>query len=193
MHRLALPIEESHAQVPLADHGSGVPGLAEHLSERESAWFDQAGAFHPGEHPAHAGAERHAPGQNAVAGRRADRGRAVSVCEAQALLRKAVEVFGLDSGLVVVGAYVAVSEVVGQNQQDAGRAVCAAVLRAAPAAGQCSQAEREDPRSRFGAGSQHAQPTLGAVSVTSSMSGSKYSTLPWRSAITPMEIVVWAR
>ena len=193
MHGLSLRIEEGHAQMPLADHGGGVAGLAKHLREREPARLDQARAVDAGEHSAHAVAERHAARQNAVPGRRADCRRAVRVCEAQALPGKVVEVLGLDLRLVVVSAYVAVSEVVREDQQDVGRAARSAVLRATPANRQRSQAQRQGRGPRPGARSQHAQPTLGGVSVTSSTSGSKYRTLPWRRAITPIEIVVWAR
>ena len=106
------------AEVPLADQGRLVPVFAEHPRQRGTIVGDQR-RFVSCQHPLlQAGAPRVPPGQQAVAGRRADRRRAVGIGEAHALLNELVQVGGSDLVVWVVRLDISDAEVIGQNQHD---------------------------------------------------------------------------
>ena len=116
--RHSIPVEEPHPDVPLAEARGRIPGLAQHPRESEPPFLDQARAADTGEDAPHPGAEGHAAGEQAVARRRADGGRAVRVGEEHPLRGEAIEVRRRDLALGVVAADVAVAEVVGEDDDD---------------------------------------------------------------------------
>ena len=58
--------------MPLAVQGCGVTLLLEHAADRQPVLFNQTRPTRTGEHAPHSVSKCHAPGENAVSGRRAD-------------------------------------------------------------------------------------------------------------------------
>jgi len=109
--------------VPFADEGGCVAFSLEHGGEREAIFFDEARAAGAGEDAFHAGSKGHASGEDAVASGRADGGGTVGVGKAEAFSRELVDVGCGDFGLIVVAAEVAVAKVIGEDEEDVGKAV----------------------------------------------------------------------
>ena len=120
---ISVLVKEGEADVPFADEGGCVAVFLEHSGEREAIFFDETRASGAGEDAFHAGSEGHASGEDAVAGGRADGGRAVSVGKAKAFAGELVDVRCGDFGLVVVAAEVSVAEVVGEDEENVGEIV----------------------------------------------------------------------
>lgn len=120
---VSVLIKEGEADVPFADEGGCVSFSLEHGGECEAIFFDEAGAAGAGEDAFHTGSEGHASGKNAVAGGRADGGRAVSVGKAEAFAGELVDVGCGNLGLIVVATEIAVAEVVGEDEEDVGESI----------------------------------------------------------------------
>ena len=114
----ALGVEAAEPEVPLAEEGSGVAGFLEQGGQGRPSLFDQGAPVAVQDPGLQARAPGVAAGEDAVAGRRADRRRRVGVGEAQSLGCQAVEGRGRNPGVRVVAAGVALPQVVGQDQED---------------------------------------------------------------------------
>ncbi len=109
--------------MPFSNTCRGIPVVAKHLRQGQTAFLDQVGAAHAREDALHTGAELHPPGKNTVAGRGADRRWAVGIGEPHAVSGKLVAVGCRDPGFGVVAGHVSVAEIVGQDEQDIGQPV----------------------------------------------------------------------
>ena len=111
---------EAHPEMPLAETAGHIALLLEETRERESVPGDQRSR----ETPEHAVLQARAPvvttGQQAVARRRADARRGMTVREAHAALGQGVEMRGQNLTLRVIGTEVAEALVVGQDDDDIG-------------------------------------------------------------------------
>ena len=116
----ALLVEEGHPDMPFAEESGGVALLLQHGREGETFLLDQAGPPNASEDATVIQTKGHAPGHDAVAGRRADRGGAVCVGEEHALFGKAVQMRGGDLALRVVAADVSIPKIVGKDEEDVG-------------------------------------------------------------------------
>ena len=115
---ISVLVKEGEADVPFADEGGCVAVFLEHSGKREAIFFDEAGAAGAGEDAFHAGSKGHASGEDAVAGGRADGGRAVSVGKTKAFAGELVDVGCGNLGLIVVATEIAVAEVVGEDEEN---------------------------------------------------------------------------
>ena len=115
---LARLVEEAQPDVPLAHQGRRVAPCAQHLRQRELVLLDEARPADAREHAAVVDAKRHLPGEQTVAGGRADRGRRMRVGEPHPLARQPVEMRRGHFRLRVVAADVAVAEVVREDDED---------------------------------------------------------------------------
>ena len=130
------------AEVPLADAGGGVALGLESLGQRDLVGRQPAGGVGE-QHAARCrwhmpAADRQPAGEQRRPARRADLGRRVELREPHALGGHAVEVRRAD-GRVAVAAEVAVAEVVGEDDDDVGRAP---TIEAAPRPGSPSLPRR---------------------------------------------------
>ena len=116
----AVLVEEGHPNMPFAEESGGVALLLQHGREGQSVSLDQAGPPNPGEDATVIQTKGHAPGHDAVAGRRADRGGAVRIGEEHALAGKPVEMRGWDLALRVVATHVTIPKIVGEDEEDVG-------------------------------------------------------------------------
>ena len=87
MNGFALFVKGREAHVPFAEHGGGVALLFQQTGQCEAAWVDQARPAHTGKHSAIVQSKRHAAGEHAVAGGRANCRGTVRVGKPNALLR----------------------------------------------------------------------------------------------------------
>ncbi len=111
-------VEESHSHVPLPDTRRFVAPVSQHLRQRQAALFNQAGPAGSREHASHPRAKCHAAGEQAVARRRADGGRAVRVGQANSFRGKPIDVWRRNLRFRVVAAQVSVAEIVSKDEQD---------------------------------------------------------------------------
>ena len=109
-----------HAQVPLADACSGVAVLLEHPRDREPVFFDQWQIPIPYNTGRHTAAPAVAPGQQPVAGGRADRRGGVRIGERHALHGKPVDVGRGDLRVGIEALWIAVAHIVGEKNDDVG-------------------------------------------------------------------------
>ena len=116
----AVLVEEGHPDMPFAEESGGVALLLQHGRESQSVLLDQAGSPNAGEDATVIQTKGHAPGHDAVAGRRADRGGAVRIGEEHAIAGELVEMRGWDLALRVVAADVSIPKIVGEDEEDVG-------------------------------------------------------------------------
>ena len=121
---LAVLVVKGHANVPLAEHGSGVSLCLQHPAKRQAVRLDHAWSAHAGEHATLARSKGHTSGQQRVTrGRTYSTGR-VGIGESHALCGQGIEVGRGGLGLGIVTGHVTVAEIVDQDEQDV-RFVCA--------------------------------------------------------------------
>jgi len=105
-------------EMPLADAGCRVAVGVQESGQGQPPRFDQRRRAPAEDAALQPGSPRVAAGQERVAGGSADRRWTVGIGEPDAFAGQTVEVGSRYSGLRVVGAEVAVAEVVGEDQQD---------------------------------------------------------------------------
>ena len=108
--------------MPLANAGGMIPGALHHPRDRPAVRLDQRTIKRP-KHPAlHLGPPGITASEEAIPGRRADRRRAVGIGETHSLRRQSIQIWRGDFRVRVVTPQVAVTQIVGQDNNDVGPA-----------------------------------------------------------------------
>ena len=115
---LALLFIRGEAHVPFAEHGGSIALLLQQTGERQAALVDQARSAHASKYAAVVKPKSHAPGEQAVAGRRANGRGTVRIGEANALACEPVEMRRGHLALSIVAAHITVAEIVGKDEKD---------------------------------------------------------------------------
>lgn len=119
----ALRIAKREPDMPFADGGGGVALLLQQGRKGETTFGDQRRPARTGEDRAAVRhAKGHPPGHEAVARRRANRGRTVRIGEPHAFARELVDVGRRHLRVGVAAAHIAVAEVVSEDDEKVGPA-----------------------------------------------------------------------